>query len=107
MKTLPELIDEVIALRRKAEETEARIAALEEANGLKNRGPKADRAMTEEDAFRIKFGDLNPKVKNHKEAAAELGLSYGQVFSARGGYTFKHVKATWTPKNGPKTEEEQ
>ncbi len=97
MKTLEEAIEAITALQDE-------VRTLSEAVGLKNRGPKADRAMTEDDAFRVKFGDLNPKVRNHKEAAAELGLSYGQVFSARGGYTFKHVKSTWTPKNA-KTED--
>lgn len=64
-----------------------RVAVLEEP---KARGPKTDRPMTEADAYRAKFGDL--KALNHKEAAAALNLSYGQVFSCRGGYTFKHVK---------------
>ena len=64
-----------------------RVTVLE--NG-KARGPKADRPMTDADAYRIRFGDL--KGLNHKDAAAQLGLSYGQVFSCRGGYTFKHVK---------------
>lgn len=56
---------------------------------VRDRGPKSERAMTDEDAFRVKFGDL--KAKGHKEAAKELGLSYGQIYSARGGYTFNHV----------------
>lgn len=58
-------------------------------------GPKSEKAMTDEDAFRCKFGNLKPA--SHKEAAAALGLSYGQIFSCRGGYTFKHVKADWKP----------
>jgi hypothetical protein len=95
VKTLAEAIKAI-------EELQIAVAELAAGNGNKTRGPKTDRAMTEEDAFRVKFGDLNPKVKNHKQAAAELGLSYGQVFSCRGGYTFKHVKATWTPKDGDK-----
>ena len=82
---------QITALR---EEFRERIEALESPD---KRGPKADRAMTAADAFRVKFGDLNPKVANHKEAALALGLSYGQVFSARGGYTFKTVKADWKP----------
>lgn len=73
-----------------------RLANLERAASPRARGPKTDRAMTEADAFRVKFGDL--KGLNHKEAAEKVGLSYGQVFSCRGGYTFKHVKANWTPK---------
>lgn len=57
---------------------------------VRDRGPKSERSMTDEDAFRIKFGDL--KEVSHKEAAEKLGLSYGQIYSARGGYTFTHVK---------------
>ena len=57
---------------------------------VRDRGPKSERSMTDEDAQRCKFGDL--KAKTHKEAAKILGLSYGQIYSARGGYTFNHVK---------------
>ena len=56
---------------------------------VRDRGPKSERAMTDEDAQRVKFGDLE-KV-GHKEAASTLGLSYGQIYSCRGGYTFNHV----------------
>jgi hypothetical protein len=45
--------------------------------------------MTEEDARRVLMGDL--KDESHKAAAEKLGLSYGQVYSCRGGYTFKAV----------------
>lgn len=64
-----------------------------------HRGPKTEgsnsrkslRTMTEDDAKRVVHGDL--KDVSHGQAASALGLSYGQVYSARGGYTFKHVKA--------------
>lgn len=56
----------------------------------RDRGPDSTREMTDEDARRVKFGDL--KGMSHKSAAKELGLSYGQVYSAREGYTFKHIK---------------
>ena len=72
---------------------EERVAALETivANiKVRDRGPKSERSMTDEDAARVKFGDL--KDQAHKDAAQELGLSYGQIYSARGGYTFNHVK---------------
>lgn len=56
---------------------------------VRDRGPKSSRAMTQDDATRVqKGGDL--EAKSHKEAAAELGLSYGQIYSARGGYTFQN-----------------
>ena len=70
----------------------ARIEVLEEKVSkikVRDRGPASTRAMTDEDAARVKFGDLAGL--GHKEAAAELGLSYGQVYSCRGGYTFTHV----------------
>lgn len=73
---------------------EQRLALLEQkVEGLKvrNRGPKSERPMTEDDAQKVKFGDL--KGLTHKKAAAKLGLSYGQIYSARNGYTFNHVKA--------------
>ena len=76
---------------------EERLTALEEkvaAIKVRDRGPKSERSMEDKDAFRVKFGDL--KDMSHKEAAAELGLSYGQVYSARGGYTFTHVKKEQT-----------
>lgn len=56
---------------------------------VKDRGPNSQREMTEDDAKRISTGDL--KDFSHKDAAIELGLSYGQVYSARKGFTFKEI----------------
>lgn len=53
------------------------------------RGPESQRKMTEDDARRILIGDL--KDTGHKAAAIELSLSYGQIYSCRGGYTFKSI----------------
>jgi hypothetical protein len=50
---------------------------------------RSSRIMTEDDARRVVLGDLASKTP--KEAALLLGLSYGQVYSARGGYTFKEI----------------
>ena len=55
----------------------------------RDRGPKSEKEMTEDDARRISLGDLE-KV-NHMACAKLLGLSYGQVYSARKGYTFKAI----------------
>lgn len=55
----------------------------------RDRGPESQREMVEDDARRILLGDM--KDKAHKAAAEELGLSYGQVYSARKGFTFKGV----------------
>ena len=59
----------------------------------RDRGPESTREMTEDDARRLLLGDL--AAKNHKEAAQELGLSYGQVYSARKGFTFKSIYKEW------------
>lgn len=53
----------------------------------RNRGPQSERTMTDDDARRIMLGDL--KEASHKDAAGQLGLSYGQIYSARKGFTFK------------------
>ena len=59
----------------------------------RDRGPESTREMTEDDARRLMLGDL--AAKNHKEAANDLGLSYGQVYSARKGFTFKGIYKEW------------
>jgi hypothetical protein len=63
-----------------------RIEALESAKPSAN-AAKVD--MTDDHARRVLNGDL--KDKSHKDAAAALGLSYGQVYSCRFGFTFKNV----------------
>ncbi len=59
----------------------------------RDRGPESTREMTEDDARRLLLGDLASK--NHKDAAKELGLSYGQVYSSRKGFTFKGIYKEW------------
>lgn len=49
----------------------------------------SQREMTDDDARRIMNGDL--KDTKHKEAGEKLGLSYGQIYSCRLGYTFKAI----------------
>jgi len=102
MKT-PEMIEAILALNTLTAAMAAQIATLEsEVAELKTKGrggPKSERPMTEADAYRVKFGDL--KDMKHKEAAEAAGLSYGQVFSCRGSYTFKHVRENWKPTAGP------
>jgi len=66
----------------------ARVATLE-ATIAKSRGTASTREMTDEDAKNVLTGAL--KDEPHKSAAEKLGLSYGQVYSCRGEYTFKHV----------------
>lgn len=55
----------------------------------RDRGPDSQREMTEDDARKVLIGEL--KDLGHKEAALKLGLSYGQIYSARKGFTFKGV----------------
>ena len=59
------------------------------ANTKRDRGPDSTRTMTESDAKRIMLGDL--KDASHTKAAEALGLSYGQIYSARKGFTFKAI----------------
>lgn len=59
----------------------------------RDRGPKSERTMVEEDARRIMLGDL--KDMSHKQCAEALNLSYGQIYSARKGFTFKSIYKEW------------
>ena len=72
---------------------EAQNAVIEElksqGTGGRDRGPKSEGEMTEEHAIRVMLGDLRDQ--SHKDAALELKLSYGQIYSARKGYTFKKI----------------
>lgn len=65
------------------------VEAYNSASAPRDRGPKSEKEMTEDHARRVINGDLAKK--SHKEAATELGLSYGQVYSARKGFTFKGI----------------
>lgn len=69
-------------------ELQARIVKLEESASNKPKN-EAQREMTDDDARRIMTGDLAQT--KHKDAAEKLGLSYGQIYSCRGEYTFKHI----------------
>lgn len=60
----------------------------------------SQREMTDEDARRIMNGDL--KDTKHKEAGEKLGLSYGQIYSCRLGFTFKHIHKELTSVAGYK-----
>ena len=82
LKMLAEKINELVEAQNSVKPTAAR-----------NRGPESERVMTEDDARRILLGDL--KDATHTFAATELGLSYGQIYSARKGFTFKPVYQEW------------
>lgn len=86
-----ELIDlsQKVTPQQLAEKLNEVIAALNALNSPRDRGPKSERTMTDEDARRVIFGDL--KDVSHKDAAEQLNLSYGQIYSARKGFTFKPI----------------
>ena len=94
MKDLQAQIDD---LRDLVKAQDAMILALQnnvqelkyQGSGGRDRGPKSEGEMTEEHAVRVMLGDLRDK--SHKDAALELKLSYGQIYSARKGYTFKKI----------------
>lgn len=83
MKSLAEAVEN---LTKRVTELEERFSEIK----IRDRGPSSTRQMTEDDARKLILGDM--KDVPHKTAAEKLGLSYGQVYSARGGYTFKHLQ---------------
>jgi hypothetical protein len=85
--TTLELTEKVVALEAHCASLEARILALETASTPKRN--EAQKEMTDDDARRILNGDL--KGLKHKEAGERLNLSYGQIYSCRLGFTFKHI----------------
>lgn len=74
---------------------EARIAQLAEKVQMlelklaRNKSSALVRVMTDDDA-RLVLGEEFAEL-NHLETAQRVGLTYGQVYSARKGFTFKHV----------------
>ena len=85
LKVLAEKYNELLS----AFELLAKNQAAPAAPVSRSRGPASEKVMTEEDARQVMLGDL--KGDSHKEAAEKLGLSYGQIYSARKGFTFKPV----------------
>jgi hypothetical protein len=91
MKTVKDCVAAIEGLRAEIDSLKAKIVELE-ARPTRGRdyGPKSENAMTAEIAWRIKYGDRT--AAKVKDIADEFGLSRGQVYSVRGGYTFTHVK---------------
>lgn len=87
--TLKVLADKIDALIVFANALNDRADIAKSAPVSRNRGPASEKVMTEDDARRVMLGDL--KGDSHKEAAEKLGLSYGQIYSARKGFTFKGI----------------
>lgn len=55
----------------------------------RNKSSSEKRDMTDADALACLTGEF--RQFNHKNAAAEMGLTYAQIYSCRLEYTFKHV----------------
>ena len=72
----------VAALSAQLEEVTAKVEG-------RNKSAPTKRNMTDADALNVLNGEM--KALNHKEAALAIGLTYAQVYSCRGGFTFKHV----------------
>lgn len=86
MATMKELEVLIASLTQRVDALEQQLANQPKP---RNRGPASNGAMTTEMAERMMIGDLRNTSNN--QAAIILGLSYGQIFSARKGYTFKPV----------------
>jgi hypothetical protein len=76
-----------VTLEQQLEQLVARVTVLEEQ--LQKSNNKTQKEMTDEDARNILFGDC--KNLKHNECVTKLGLSYGQIYSCRGEYTFRHI----------------
>lgn len=80
-----------MALLEICEELESRSAPSNEGPKTRNYGPASQRKAERRDAWDILYGDHKGKKVN--QIAVETGLSRGQIYSIRGGYTFRDVKA--------------
>lgn len=65
------------------------VVGLQEKVEARNKSAPAKRNMTDADARNVMNGEC--KELEHKDAAEKLGLTYAQVYSCRGEYTFKHI----------------
>lgn len=80
LKLLADKINEIITVMNSAKSSNT---------VTRDRGPKSEKVMTESDARLILLGEM--KNVSHMECAEKLHLSYGQIYSARKGFTFKTV----------------
>lgn len=101
MKTLKDAIAAIAALEARTSDLETQVITLTAAlhtaqaqptRGARNYGPASEVPMTDEMAWRIRFGDL--KGVAVKDIADEHKLSRGQIYSVRGNYTFTKVIAS-------------
>lgn len=80
--THKELVIAVLALQEQ-------VLALQQARTTQTSAKVDSKEMTDDDARSILTGVH--ATSKHKVAAEALGLTYGQVYSCRGEYTFKHI----------------
>lgn len=80
--TNKEMVQTIISLQ-------ARVKELEDKFSTGTVRTASEKEMTDDDARKVLSGDLASK--KHKEAAQELSLTYGQIYSCRLEYTFKHI----------------
>lgn len=85
------------ALEAKVVELEAKIEAMSaqrvrSGNKERDYGPASEKQMTERMALRILVGRY--RTWSVRKIADECGLSRGQVYSLKGGYTFKTAHKT-------------
>jgi hypothetical protein len=81
--TVEELLIRIVALEQQLVTISAQLETLTKPNN------QSQKEMTDEHAYQILTGEY--KDLKHNEAAQKLGLSYGQVYSCRGEYTFRHI----------------
>jgi hypothetical protein len=58
---------------------------------------KSQKEMTDEHAVSVCYGEF--KNVKHNEIAQKLGLSYGQIYSCRLEYTFRHIHEKYRKNN--------
>ena len=80
--TNKELVVAVLALQ-------VQVAELIAQRASPNANKSDSKEMTDDDARSIMTGSLS--AMKHKDAASQLGLTYGQVYSCRKEFTFKHI----------------
>jgi hypothetical protein len=89
--TTEQRIDELMALVQEIQASVKDISAkLDSAQATSARGSRQSQRNMEDDDARKVLTDLADL--DHNEAAKQLNLSYGQVYSCRLGYTFKHIR---------------
>lgn len=72
-------------------ELQTQVASLQEQLQTKSSTKTTGKEMTDDDARNVISGALS--TLKHQDAADQLGLTYGQVYSARKEFTFKAIHA--------------